>query len=149
MADALNHPHPDVPFSTIGDDTIMVVTTLAAILKNKFKSLYRQKSQSHQLRPLKINTQQHSSSQLSHPPVKHNYHTRPQIEVDHITPANVIESQISPQLLRVVTQAAICATTPRVMARARNLSPRNFSQGDFLDMGSVNADHTIAFGNIH
>jgi hypothetical protein len=39
MTDALKHPHPHVPFSTIGDDTITALTTLASILKNKLKSL--------------------------------------------------------------------------------------------------------------
>jgi hypothetical protein len=33
------------------------------------------------------------------------------------------------------------------MVRARNLSPRNLSQGDFLDMGSAN--NAIAFGKNH
>jgi hypothetical protein len=37
MADATKHPHPDVTFSTIGDDTIMAITTLAAIFRNQFK----------------------------------------------------------------------------------------------------------------
>jgi hypothetical protein len=38
ITDALKHPHTDLPFNKIGDDTIMVLTTLAAILKNKLKS---------------------------------------------------------------------------------------------------------------
>jgi hypothetical protein len=37
MTDALKHPHPDVPFATIGDETIMALTTLASIFKNKFQ----------------------------------------------------------------------------------------------------------------
>jgi hypothetical protein len=37
MTDALKHPHPDVPFTTTGDDKITALTTLAAISKNKFK----------------------------------------------------------------------------------------------------------------
>jgi hypothetical protein len=37
--DSLKHPHPDVPFATIGDATITALTTLAAILKNKLKSI--------------------------------------------------------------------------------------------------------------
>jgi hypothetical protein len=39
MTDALKHPHPEVPFATIGYDTSTALTTLAAILKNKLKSL--------------------------------------------------------------------------------------------------------------
>jgi hypothetical protein len=37
MSDSLKHSHPDVPFATIGDDTITALTTLAAIFKNTFK----------------------------------------------------------------------------------------------------------------
>jgi hypothetical protein len=51
-------------------------------------------------------------------------------------PANVIASQNSPQLTRVVTPAARSAAPPRVPARACNLSPRNLSQGDFMEKGS-------------
>jgi hypothetical protein len=36
MTDALKHPHPDFNFSTIGDGTITVLTTLSAIFKNKY-----------------------------------------------------------------------------------------------------------------
>jgi hypothetical protein len=36
MADALKHPHPDVPFNTVGEDTISALTTLAAIFKRKY-----------------------------------------------------------------------------------------------------------------
>jgi hypothetical protein len=39
MTNALKHPHPYVPFATIGDDTIMALTTLSTIFKNKFKGL--------------------------------------------------------------------------------------------------------------
>jgi hypothetical protein len=60
-------------------------------------------------------------------------------------PANAIESQNSAQLPRVVTPAARSAVPPRAPARAPNLSPRNLSQGDLLDMGSAN--HDMASGN--
>jgi hypothetical protein len=35
IADALKHPHPDVPFITVGGDTISALTTLASIFKRK------------------------------------------------------------------------------------------------------------------
>jgi hypothetical protein len=44
MTDVLNRLHKRVHFSTLGDDTITALTTLAAILKNKLKSLQHQKS---------------------------------------------------------------------------------------------------------
>jgi hypothetical protein len=39
MADALKHPHPNVPLATIGDDTISALETLAEIFTRKFKKL--------------------------------------------------------------------------------------------------------------
>jgi hypothetical protein len=47
----------------------------------------------------------------------------------------------------VVTPQIIIAATPRVPARARNLSPRNLSQGDFWYTGSAN--NIIPLGNSH
>jgi hypothetical protein len=35
MTDALQNPHPEVPFSRIGDDTISALAELAAIFKLK------------------------------------------------------------------------------------------------------------------
>jgi hypothetical protein len=40
MSNALKTPHPEVPFSHIGDDTITELTTLAEIFKKKFKEVH-------------------------------------------------------------------------------------------------------------
>jgi hypothetical protein len=37
MKDALKHPHPEVPFATIGEDTISALATLEEIFTRKFK----------------------------------------------------------------------------------------------------------------
>jgi hypothetical protein len=37
MTDAFQNPHPDVPFSSVGDDTIKALADLAAIFKLKFQ----------------------------------------------------------------------------------------------------------------
>jgi hypothetical protein len=37
MTDALQNPHPEVPFASIGDDTIATLTDLAAIFKLKLR----------------------------------------------------------------------------------------------------------------
>jgi hypothetical protein len=37
MTDALKHPHPDLPFAQVSDDTITALAKLAAIFKNKFQ----------------------------------------------------------------------------------------------------------------
>jgi hypothetical protein len=39
MSNALKNPHPEVPFSHIGNDTIAALTTLAEIFKNKFQKV--------------------------------------------------------------------------------------------------------------
>jgi hypothetical protein len=37
MMDAFQNPHPEVPFTSIGDDTVKALTDLAAIFKLKLK----------------------------------------------------------------------------------------------------------------
>jgi hypothetical protein len=37
MTDAFQNPHPDVPFASVGDDTIAALTDLAAIFKLKLQ----------------------------------------------------------------------------------------------------------------
>jgi hypothetical protein len=37
MTDALQFPHPEVPFARVGDDTILVLTDLASIFKLKLR----------------------------------------------------------------------------------------------------------------
>jgi hypothetical protein len=39
MSNALKNPHPEEPFSHIGDDTIAALTTLAEFFKNKFQKV--------------------------------------------------------------------------------------------------------------
>jgi hypothetical protein len=40
MSNALKNPHPEVPFTYIGDDTISALTALAEIFKNKFQKVH-------------------------------------------------------------------------------------------------------------
>jgi hypothetical protein len=37
MMDALQNPHPEVPFARVGDDTISALAELAAIFKLKLR----------------------------------------------------------------------------------------------------------------
>jgi hypothetical protein len=37
MTDALQNPHPEVPFTRVGDDTISTLTELASIFKLKLR----------------------------------------------------------------------------------------------------------------
>jgi hypothetical protein len=147
MNDALKHPRPDIPFATIRDDTITALAQLATIFKNKSqKPLAPEIIQS----PIKAAENKKPSAliqQILTSQMKHTYQTISQHQVSPASPANIIESQNSPQLLRVVTPAVRSAEPLRVLARVRNLSPRNCSQDDFLDMGS--ATQFIALGTNH
>jgi hypothetical protein len=146
ITDALKHPHPDVPFATIGDETILALTTLATIFKNKFQKPLAPEAQNS---PLKAGENKRPSALIQQAltsPVMPMYQTRSQTFTP-TDPAHVIYSPNSSLPPRVVTPAARSAAPPRVPSRARNLSPRNISHGYLLDMGSAN--HAIAFGNNH
>jgi hypothetical protein len=39
ISNALKNPHPEVPFTHIGDDTIEALTKLPEIFKNKFQKV--------------------------------------------------------------------------------------------------------------
>jgi hypothetical protein len=142
ITDAFKHPHPDVTFNTVGDDTINALTTLAlTTLADILKRKYNNSPVQHLIdSPLKASENKRPAV-LVQPvltsPTKHNYQTRSQTQV-HALPAHVIETRDSSQLQRVVTPATIITAPPRAPSKARNLSPRNFSQGDFWDMGSAN-----------
>jgi hypothetical protein len=139
MNDALKHPHPDVPFATIGDATISALATLADIFTRKFK---KADAPEILLATVKAATTKQPEA-LVQPtvtsPLKHQYQTKFQKKVS-------TTAQNSPQPLRVVTPATGYVAPPRVPTGARRVSPRNLSQ-DFLDMGGANC--VIAFGENH
>jgi hypothetical protein len=120
MTEALKHPHPYVPFSTIGDDTISALATLAKILTRKFK---KAAAPVITLAPIKSaankQPQSHVQPTLTSP-LKRQYQMISQI---HVSPA----SHNAPQPLRVVTPETRNAAPPRVTTGARQLSRRNLS----------------------
>jgi hypothetical protein len=139
MTEDLKHPHPDVPFATIGDGTISALATLAEIFNRKFK-----KSEAPDIPLSPIKSAANKQPQLRvrptlTSPLKRQYQARSQ---NHGSP----ESHNAPQPPRVVTPATSNAAPPRVPTGARQLSPRKVSQ-DFLDMGGAN--RVIAFGENH
>jgi hypothetical protein len=139
MSNALKNPHPEVPFSHIGDDTIAVITTLAEILKTKF-----QKVQTQGLPNVPATASEHTiPANLSHTilasPVHQQRQTISQTIIDTKDTTN------APLLPRVVTPMTIRSAPPRVPMRSQNLSPINLSQDDFWDMETANM--AIAFVN--
>jgi hypothetical protein len=141
MSNALQNPHPEVPFSYIGDDTIAALTKLAEIFKNKF-----QKVQTQGLPNAPGKASEHTiPANLSHPilasPVHQQFQTISQMIINAKYTTN------APLLPRVVTPMMSRAAPPRVPMRSQNLSPRDFSQDDFWDM--KNSNMAISLGNHH
>jgi hypothetical protein len=141
MSNALKNPHPEVPFSHNGDDTIVALATLAEILKTKF-----QKVQTQGLPNEPATASAHTiPANLSHPilasPVHKQRQTRSQMIIKNKDTTN------APLLPRVVTPMTTRPAPPRVPMRSQNLCPRNLSQDDFWDMETANM--AIALGNHH
>jgi hypothetical protein len=111
MTDALKHPHPDVPFATIGDDTISALATLAEIFTRKFK---KAEAPEIQLAPTKAASNKQPESRVQPTltsPLRHQYQTRFQKQLS-------LASHNSPQPPRVVTPATSNAAPPRVPTEA-------------------------------
>jgi hypothetical protein len=119
MADALKHPHPEVPFAQVGDDTIAALAQLETIFKNKF-----QKPSAPELiqAPLKAAENKHPSAlaqSILTPPMQHKYKTRSQRPIIVNTASN------TPLLTRVVKPMTGRAASLRVPAQTQNLPPKS------------------------
>jgi hypothetical protein len=141
MSNALKNPHPEVPLSHIGDDTISALTKLAEIFKTKF-----QKVQTPGLPNVPATASEHTiTANLSQPILASPMHQQRQTRSQTII--NTKDTTNAPLLPRVVTPMTTRPAPPRVPMRSQNLSPRNLSQDDFWDMETANMD--IALGNHH
>jgi hypothetical protein len=141
MTNALQNPHPHVPFTYVGDDTISALTTLANIFKLKL-----QHTQSPTLPAAVPTVKLHtclveSSNPISASSMPPPRHTRSQTTIQARDKAN------APLLLRVVTPMTRNPSPSRVPTRSRNIYPRNLSQDDFCGMDT--AHMAIALGNNH
>jgi hypothetical protein len=141
MSNALKNPHPEVPFSHIGYDTIAALTKLAEIFKTKF-----QKVQTQRLPNVPATASEHTiPANLSHPILASPVHQQRQTISQ--TMINTKDTTNAPLLPRVVTPMTTRPVPPRVPMRSQNLSPRNLSQDDFWDMETTNM--AIALENHH
>jgi hypothetical protein len=90
---ALKHPHPEVPFAHVGDDTITALTQLAEIFKNKFSKL---KSPELSHSPIKAAENKRPSA-LTHPiltsPMQHKYQTGSQTTINGGSKRHTITSE--------------------------------------------------------
>jgi hypothetical protein len=143
MADALQNPHPEVPFASVGDDTISALTDLAAIFKLK---LQQTPSPAPQAAPPKVFPHPSlapSSNQILNSPMPMPIarQTRTQTTIHTQDIPNV------PLPPRVVTPRTLHQSPPRVPTSSHRLSPRNLSQDDLCRMDS--AHMAIALGHNH
>jgi hypothetical protein len=139
MADSLIHPHPDVPFATIGDDTITALATLSEIFTRKLKKPEANNVPPSQQKTVSNKLQDSELQPVITSPIRHNNQSRTE------TNANQTFENVQ-QPPRVVTPATRRAAPPRVQARPHQLSPRNLYQ-DLLDLRGANC--AIAFGEYH
>jgi hypothetical protein len=141
MTDALQNPHPAVPFTSVVDDTIAALTDLAAIFKLK---LQQAPSPATQTSPPKVVSRPSivpPPNQILNSPMPIRGQTRSQ------TTIHTQDIPHAPLPPRVVTHRTLLQSTPRVPTGSQQLSPRNLSQDDFCEMDS--AHMAISLGNNH
>jgi hypothetical protein len=141
MTDALQNPHPDVPFASVGNDTIEALADLAAIFKLK---LQQAPSPATQASPAKV-VQRPSliplSTQILSSPMPNRRQTRSQTTIHT---QNIPDMPLPP---RMVTPRTLHHSPPRVPTGSWQLSPRNLSQYDFCGMDTSHM--AMALGNNH
>jgi hypothetical protein len=141
MTDALQNPHLEVPFASVGDDTISALADLAAIFKLKLRQT---PSPAPQVVPPQVFQQPilaASSNPILTSPMPMAQQTRSQTTIHTQAFPNV------PLPPRVVTPRTLHPSPPRVPTRSRRLSPRNLSQDDLCGMDTANM--AIALGYNH
>jgi hypothetical protein len=141
MMDALQNPHPEVPFARVGDDTISALTELAANFKLKLRQT---PPPTLPAAPPKV-TQRPCLAESSNPilasPMHLPRHTRSHTTIHT---QDITNAPLPP---RVVTPRTLNPSPPRVPTRSQRLSPRNLSQHDFCGMDT--AHMAIALGKNH
>jgi hypothetical protein len=141
ISNALQHSHPEVPLTHVGDDTISALTALAEIFKNKFEKVHIPIIPAP---PAQV-TQRICPAKSSNPILT--YPVPPPRQTISQTTIHTRAKTNAPLLPRVVTPMSGQPSPPRVPRRSQNLAPRNLSQDDFCGMDT--AHMAIALGNNH
>jgi hypothetical protein len=137
MTDALQNPHPEVPFASVGDDTISALPDLAAIFKLKLQHTPSPTPQAVPRPVFQRPCLAESSNKILNSPMPLSRQTRSQTTIHTQDTPNV------PLPPRVVTPRTLLPSPPRVPTR----SPRNLSQDDFCVMDT--ALMAISLGDNH
>jgi hypothetical protein len=141
MSNALRPPHPEVPFSHIGDDTTTALIALAEIFKNKVQTVHIPDLPT---APAKVALRPclaESSNPILASPMPPQRQTKSQTKIHA---QDIPNASLLP---RVVTPMTSRPAPLRVPMRSQNISPQNLSQEDFWDMDT--AHMSIALGNRH
>jgi hypothetical protein len=141
MTDAFQDPHPDVPFASVGDDTIAALADLAAIFKLKLQQAPSPATQASPPKVVQRPSNIPSSTQILNSPMPNSRQTRSQ------TTIHTQDIPNGPLPPRVVTPRTLRHSSPRVPTGSRRLSPRNLSQDDFCGMNTAHME--IALGDNH
>jgi hypothetical protein len=139
ISNSLQHPHPEVPFTHVEDDTISALTALAEIFKLKFEKVHIPIVPAPPDQVTQRICPEKSSNPILNSPVPPPRQTISQAAIHARAKTN------APLLPRVVTPMSSQPSPPRVPRRSQNLSPRNLSQDDFCGMDT--AHMTIALEN--
>jgi hypothetical protein len=139
--DALQNPHPEFPFASVGDDTIAALTDLAAIFKLKLRQTPSPATQAAPATVVQRQSLAPSSNQILNSPMPISRQTRSQTAIHTQDIPNV------PLPPRVVTPRTIRQPPPRVPTGSQGLSPRNLSEDDFCGMDSSHM--AISLGHTH
>jgi hypothetical protein len=141
MTDALQNTHPEVPFASVGEDTIAALTGLAAIFKLKLRQAPSPATQASPAKVVPRRSLAPSSTQILNSPMPIRRQTKTQTTIHTQDIPNV------PLPPRVVTPRTLRQSPPRVPTGSQRLSTHNLSQDDFCGMDSSHM--AIALGNNH
>jgi hypothetical protein len=139
--DAFQNPHPEVPFASVGDDTIKAIADLAATFNLKLQQAPSLTTPSSPAKVVQEPSLIPLPTQISNLPTPDRRQTRSQTTIH--TP-DIPDSPLPP---RVVTPRTLHHSPPRVPTGSLELSPRNLSQYDFCGMDT--AHMAIALENNH
>jgi hypothetical protein len=117
ISNALKNPHPEVPFTHIGDDAISALTALAEIFKHKFQKVHIPELQAAPAKVTQRTYHAESSNTILAYPMPPPRQTRSQTTIHDQDITN------TPLLPMVVTPMKSRPTPPRVPKHSQNLTP--------------------------
>jgi hypothetical protein len=141
MTDALQSPHPEVPFARVWDDTISALADLDAIFRLKLRHTPSPTPRAQPPMVFHRPCLAESSNQILNSPMPLSRQTRSQTTIHTQDISN------APLPLRVVTPRTLRPSPPRVPSCSQRLSPRNLSQDDFCGMDTAHMVIALADNN--